>query len=137
MVADIHVCTFSLWPVSYNYLINTDSAIFPFQVSMTAPINNPSKRTKSTAHGFFFKYIENGHSLLLDVSSVENFPVLMLYVSAPLIPAVVDSPQMVTSRDTLGLLQRGLPKQSHVEQEVLVPAWAEAHSGSLGWVGLQ
>lgn len=104
---------------------------------MTAPINNPSKRTKSTAHGFFFKYIENGNSLLLDVSSVENFPVLILDVSAPLIPAVVDSPQMVTSRDTLGLLQRGLPKQSHVEQEVLVPAWEEAHSGSLGWVGLQ
>lgn len=58
---------------------------------MTAPINNPSKRTKSTAHGFFFKYIENGHSLLLDASSVENFPVLILDVSAPLIPAGVET----------------------------------------------
>lgn len=93
-----HTCTFSLWPVSYNYLINTDSAIFPFQVSRTAPINNPSKRTKSTVHGSFFKYIENRHSLLLDVSSVENFPVLILGVSAPLIPAVVDSPQMGSSQ---------------------------------------
>lgn len=47
---------------------------------------------------FFFKYIENRHSLLLDVSSVENFPVLILGVSAALIPAVVDSPQMGSSQ---------------------------------------
>lgn len=97
MVAGIHTPSpFGLYHITY--LINTDSAIFPFQVSMTALINKPSKRAKSTAHGSFFKYIENRHSLLLVVSSVENFPVLILDVSAPLIPAVMDSPQMGSSQ---------------------------------------